>query len=134
MVVLGDDDQRKALYGGKVEPFVKRAGAHTAVADGSDGDKLLLLHARAQQNARHDGNHVAKVRDWTNKSFLHVAEVDIEIFSAGRSPRLRHVLREDVARSNSFYQYSAEVSDQRSDKILRLERIGAAESRGFLAE
>ena len=46
MIVLSNHDQRQLLHGREVETFVKRAGAHAAVADVSDADKLLLCRAR----------------------------------------------------------------------------------------
>src|SRR6185503_20888467 len=67
-------------------------------------------------------------------TLLHVAKMDVEIFAARRSPRLRHVLSEDLARSNAFHEYCAEVSDQGSDKVVWLECVGGADCCCFLAQ
>src|SRR5215207_2441924 len=60
--------------------------------------------------------------------------MDVEISSAGWSARLRHVLRKDIARPNSFYENGAKISNQRRDKILRLKRVSGANGRGFLTQ
>ena len=83
---------------------MKSPGAHPAVANVSDRDNRLFLHSRAEQHAGHHRNHVAEMRNRTDKSFLHIAEVNIEIASTRRSPGFRHVLREDFARPNAFNQ------------------------------
>src|ERR1044072_5358979 len=72
------------------------------------------------------------MRDWTNKTFLHVAEVNVEIAAAGWSPRFGHVLCKDVARADSFNEYSAEVSDQWRYEVVRLESVGSPHRRRFL--
>src|SRR5690242_1634462 len=113
---------------------MERAGAHATVADVSDSDELLVLHSPAQQHSGHDRDHVAQVRDWTNETLLQVAKVNVEIFAAGGSPRLRHVLREDLARSNALDQNRAEVSDQRRDEVLLLKGVSSADRSCFLAQ
>src|SRR5690349_8435866 len=113
---------------------MKSARAHTAVADVSHGDKFLISHSAAEQNSGHHGNHVAQMGDWTNKSFLHVAEVNVEVFAAGWSPRLRHVLRKDISRANALNEHGAEISNQWRDEVLRLQRVCGSNSRSFLAE
>src|SRR4051812_27628449 len=105
MIVFGNNDQRQPLHRGEVQSFVERARAHATVTDVSDGHEVFLLHPPSQQDSRHHRDHIAQMRDWTDKPFLNIAEVDVEILAAGWSPRLRHVLRKDLARSNAFNQY-----------------------------
>src|SRR6185295_2030216 len=134
MIVFSHNDQRQTLHGGEVETFVKRASAHAAVADVGQGHKLLLLHARAEQDTGHDRNHISQMRDWANKALFHVAEMDVEIFAARWSPRFCHVLREDFARANAFNKHGAKISDQRGDEVLGLKRVCSANCRRFLAQ
>src|SRR5258705_4665287 len=72
--------------------------------------------------------------DGSNESFLHVAEVDVEISTAGRSPRLSHVLRKDLARTNSFDENSTKIANQGRQKILRLQCECTADCGRFLAQ
>src|SRR5689334_9269136 len=74
------------------------------------------------------------MRDWTNEALLHVAEVNVEVSAAGWSPRFCHVLREDLTRANAFYEHGAEVSNQRGDEVMRLERVSSADCRRFLVQ
>src|SRR3979411_2712434 len=104
MVVFGDHNQRKFLDRRKIQSFMKGAGTHAAVANVSNRDDRFFLHSSGEQHARHHWNHVAEMRDWTNEPLLHVAEVNIEIAAAGRSPGLRHILRKNLARTNSLYE------------------------------
>src|SRR6185503_4465868 len=113
---------------------MKRSSAHTAVAYVSNAHNRRLLQARSQKHAGHDRNHVAEMRDGTNEALFHIAKVDIEIATAGRSPGFGHVLRENFARSNSFHEYCAEIANQRRDEVVRLERISGAHGSSFLAE
>src|SRR6266550_2909298 len=113
---------------------MKSACAHTAVANISNRYDALFLHPSGEKYACHYGNHVAKVGDGTDKAFLPVTKVNIEIFTARRSPRLRHILRKDVARTNSLDENGTQVTNQRRQKIVLLERVGAADRGGFLAQ
>src|SRR6185503_11432305 len=74
------------------------------------------------------------MRDRTDESFTHIAEMNVEIASAGRAPGLGHVLREDVARANALHEHGAKIANQRSDEILPLERVSCAYRGGFLAQ
>ena len=109
--MFGDDDQRKLLYGGEIYSLVKRARAHAAIANVGNGNCLLLLHAGGEQHARHHRNHVAQMRDGANETFLHIAEMYIQIAAAGWAPGFRHVLRKDFAWANSFHQHRAEIAN-----------------------
>ena len=60
--------------------------------------------------------------------------MNVQILAAGRSPRLRHVLRKDVARSNALDEHRAEITDQRRDEILWLERVSGSNCRRFLTK
>src|SRR4029079_9080121 len=104
---------------------MKRARAHAAVADVSDRYDWLLLYARGEQHARHHRDHVAEMRDRTDESLGHIAEMNVEIASAGRPPGLCHVLREDVARANAFHEHGAKIANQRRDEILLFERVSS---------
>src|SRR4029434_3871769 len=42
-----------------------------------DGDEVFLLHPRAEQDAGHHRNHIAQMRDWTDETLLHIAQVDV---------------------------------------------------------
>src|SRR3982751_2242905 len=102
---------------------MKGACAHPAVTNVSETDHSFLLHASGEQNACHHWNHVAEMRNGTNEPLLHIAKMNVEIASAGWSPRLGHVLRKDFPRTNSFDEDSAEIADDRSQKILWLKCI-----------
>ena len=52
----------------------------------------------------HHRNHVAQVRNRSDETFVHVAEMHVQIFSARRSPGFGHVLRKDFARPNAFHK------------------------------
>src|SRR5215212_4409871 len=113
---------------------MKGARAHAAVADVSDADKILVLQTAAEQNAGHHRDHVTQMRDWPDEALLHIAKVDIEISSARRSPRLRHVLRKNLARPDAFDEHRAEIANQRRDEIPGLQRVSRADGRCFLAQ
>src|SRR6202008_2671034 len=113
---------------------MKSARTHAAIADVSHADKLPVSHSSAQQDSGHHRNHVAEVRNWTNKTFLHVTEVNVEIFAAGWAPGFRHVLRKDFARADTFDQHGAEIPDQWREKVLRLQCVCGSHSRRFLAQ
>ena len=74
------------------------------------------------------------MRDRPNKTFAHVAEVDVQVFAAGRPPGLRHVLRKDFARANSFHKAGAEIANYRRDEIVRPQRVSRADRRRFLTQ
>src|SRR4026209_434474 len=113
---------------------MKRARAHAAVANIRDADEFLFLQPRAQQDAGHHGNHVAEVGNRTDKALFHIAEMDVEILAARWTTDLRHVLREDVAWANAFYEDGAQIAYEWSDDILRLQRVSAANRSRFLAQ
>src|SRR5688572_27709882 len=56
------------------------------------------------------------------------------MFSARWTTRFCHVLREDVARPNTFYENRAEVANQRRNKILRLQGICTTHGCRLLAQ
>src|SRR6185369_1396283 len=87
-----------------------------------------------EQDSRHHGNHVAQMGDWTNKALLHVAEMNVEISAARRSPGFRHVLRKNISRANSFDEHGAEITDQRRDEVLWLQCVCSSNGRRFLTE
>src|SRR5215212_5676358 len=60
--------------------------------------------------------------------------MDVEISSTGGSPRLSHVLREDVARTDTFDEHSAEVSYQGRNEVLGLKGVGTADGGRLLAQ
>src|SRR5215208_977899 len=60
--------------------------------------------------------------------------MDIEVSSAGRPPRLSHVLRKDVARADPFDEHSAEISDQGRDEVLGLKSVRTADGGRLLAQ
>src|SRR6476620_1466623 len=74
------------------------------------------------------------MRDWTNESLLHVAEVNVKVLSAGWTPGFCHVLREDVARLNALHEHRAKVTNQRRNEILRLESVCTANRSRFLSQ
>src|ERR1700730_10066850 len=113
---------------------MKSARTHSAVTNISNGHDAFLLHTSCEQYACHYGNHVAQVGDRTDKASLPVTKVNIEIFTARRSPRLRHILRKDIARTDSLDKNRTEVTNQRRQKIVPLERVGTAYCGGFLAQ
>jgi hypothetical protein len=43
-------------------------------------------------------------------------------------------LRKNLTRSNSFNKDSTQIANQRSNEVARLQRIGGADRRGFLAQ
>ena len=105
MIEFSDHDQRQLLHRGKIQTFEERASARAAITDVREADDIFLLHTRGQKYPRHHRNHVAEMRDRPKESFFHVAEMDVEILAARRSPSLRHVLREDLPRPNAFDEY-----------------------------
>src|ERR1043165_9763854 len=113
---------------------MKRASAHTAITDLSEGDEVLLRETSAEQNARHHRNDVAEMRDWTNEALRQIAKVNIEISAARWSPRLGHVLREDLTWLDTLDEHRAEIADQRRDEVLRFERVRGADRGRFLAQ
>jgi hypothetical protein len=113
---------------------VESAGAHPAVADVGHGHRLLLLHPRREDDARHHGDHVAEVRDGADEALLQIAEVDVEVAPLRRPPRLRHVLREDFARADALDEHRAEVADERRDEVLLPERVGRPHGGRLLPE
>src|ERR1051326_796443 len=113
---------------------MKRARAHTAITDVSNGDEVLLLETSAEQNARHHRNHVAEMRDWTNEALREIAKVNVEISATRWTPRLRHVLREDLTWLDALDEHRAEIANQRRDEVLRFERVRGADRGRFLAQ
>jgi hypothetical protein len=120
VIVFSNNDQRELLHRGEVQSLVKRTGTHASVADISNGDRALFLHASGQQDAIHYRNHVPEMGDWANETFVHVAKVNIKVASAGRPPGLRHILGKDVARFDPLHQHGAKIANQRGDEILLL--------------
>jgi hypothetical protein len=112
-VVLHDDDERAALHGREVDPFVERARGGRAVADVDQADTRLVPHLEGQRHPRHDRNHVAERRDLTDEPTLCVAEVDVQFAPARRRVRLRHVLLEDLDRRRALHQHRPEIADER---------------------
>ena len=133
MIVLGDYYQRQMLYGRKIHPLVKCAGAGAAIANISEADNLFLLQARAQKDARHHRNHVTQMRNWPEETFVEITEVHVQIFATGRTPGFGHVLSEDFARANPFHKTGAEIANDWRDEIIRSQRISRANGRCFLA-
>src|SRR5205085_1626794 len=74
------------------------------------------------------------MRDRPNETSGHVAEVNVEVAPARRPPGLRHVLRENLSRSDAFNQHRAEIAYQRRDEILQLQSISRADCRRFLSK
>src|ERR1051325_768044 len=60
--------------------------------------------------------------------------MEVEIFPAGWSPGLSHVLRKDVARSDTFHEHGAQISYQGRNEVLGLKSVGTADSSSFLAQ
>src|SRR5215212_1398821 len=60
--------------------------------------------------------------------------MDVEISSTGGSPRLSHVLRKDVARTDTFDEHSAEVSYQRRNEVLGLKGVRTTDRGRLLAQ
>src|SRR5215208_3432699 len=60
--------------------------------------------------------------------------MDIEVSSAGRPPRLSHVLRKDVARTDTFDEHSAEISYQGRDEVLGLKGVRTTDRSRLLAQ
>src|SRR6185369_5803389 len=131
---FGNYDERQLLDSGKVKSFVKSAGAHTAVTYVGNRDDRFLLHACAQQHARHYRNHVTQMRDRTNKALAHIAEVNIEIAATRWPPGLRHILGKDIPRSNSLHQHRAKIANQRGDKIRRFQSVSTSDRGCFLPQ
>src|SRR5258707_212625 len=123
MIVFRDHNQRQTLDRGKVHSFIERSGAGAAVADVSEPNNVFLLQASAQENSRHHRNHVAEMRDGPEKTFVQITKVNVEIFAAGRSPGLRHVLRKNLAGTNAFDEHRAEIANDRSDEVFRTKRV-----------
>src|SRR5687767_712490 len=113
---------------------MKRARAHAAVADVRDADELLFLEPTAEEDAGHDGNHVAEMRNRTDETLVHVAEMDIQIFAARWTISFRHVLRKDIPRPNTLNEDGAEIANQGREEILWLQSISAANCRRLLAQ
>src|SRR6267142_2250772 len=113
---------------------MKSACAHAAVANISNRYDALFLHPSGEKYACHYGNHVAKVGDGTDKASLPVTKVNVEIFTARRSPRFRHILRKDIARTNSLDENGTQVKNQRRQKTMPFERVSTADRGGFLAQ
>src|SRR6267143_6183157 len=111
---------------------MKSARAHAAVANISNRHNAFFLHTSSEQYSCHYGNHVTQVGDRTDKTSLPVTKVNVEIFTARGSPRLRHILRKDIARTDSLDKNRTEVTNQRRQKIVLLERVGTADRRGLL--
>src|SRR5437879_2509426 len=132
--MLGDHNQRQTLHRGEVHPFIKCSGARAAVADVSQSDDVLLLHASAEKNSRHHRNHVAEMRNRTDESFVQITEVDVEIFATRRPPRFGHVLSKNLTRANAFYEASAQIANDRRDEIIRTQRISRTNRRRFLPQ
>src|SRR5207245_10370525 len=78
------------------EAFVEGAGGGPAVADVHQPHARLAPQLERQRDAGHDGDHVPQVRDLAEEASLEVVEVDVELAPAGRTPRLGHVLAQDL--------------------------------------
>ena len=124
MIVFSDYDQRQTLHRGEVHPFIERSRAGAAVADVSQADGIFLLHARAQKDSRHHRNHVPEMGNWADEPTVQITEMNVEIFSAGRTPGFGHVLGKDFARGNPFDETRAEIANDRRDEIVRTQRVG----------
>ena len=140
LVVLGDHDERDALHGCEVQPFVERARARGAVPDPGHRDARLLHHPRPHGDARGDRDRVAEHADRSDDHGLvgvllrQVDDVDIEIASAGVRRALRHVLAEDLERPHADGHQRAHVADQRQHGVSSIERIGGRDRLPLLAE
>src|SRR5215204_5616329 len=113
---------------------MKGAGAHPAIADVGNRDDLFLLHSTANENSGHHRYHVAEMRDWSNKTLLHIAKMNVEIPTAGRPPGLCHVLGKNITRSYSFYEHCAEIANQWRNEVTRLQRVRGTDRCRFLAQ
>src|SRR5678815_2409473 len=120
MIMFRNYNQRETLYRSKVKPFVKGSSAHSTITYVRNGDCILVLHPGGKQYSGHHRNHVAEMRDWTNKALVHVTKVNIEVSSTGRSPRLRHILGKNLAGLYPFYKDRTQISDQWCDEVARL--------------
>src|SRR5262249_53105771 len=133
MIVFSDHDQRQTLYRGKIHPLIKGARAGAAVTDVSEADNVLLLQAGAEQDAGHDRNHVAQMRNRANESLRHVTEMNVEVFSAGWPPGFGHVLGEDFARPNSFDETRPQIANDWRYEIVWAQRVGRSHGGSLLA-
>ncbi len=134
MIVFGDYNQRQPLDRGEIHSFVERACAGAAIADIGEPDNVFLLQAGAQEDTRHHRDHIAEMRDRAEETLLEVTKVNIEIFSARRSPRFGHVLRQNLARTNTFDEHCAEIANDWGDEIIRTQRVSRTNCRRFLTE
>src|ERR1051326_3394380 len=114
--------------------FVECAGTRTSITYVSQAHDISLLHPRAQQYSRHHGNHVAEMRNRTNESFIHIAEVHIQIFAARWAPCFGHVLRKDFTWTYPLDEAGPKIANNRSDEIVRPQRVSRTNRGSFLAQ
>ena len=134
VVMFGDHNQRQTLHCGEVHSFIECTGAGAAVADVSQSNEVLLLHAGAEQNSGHHGNHIAEMRNRSDESFVQVAEVNVKIFATGWTPRFGHVLRQDFTWTNAFHEASAQIANDRRDEIISSQSVSRTNRRCFLPQ
>src|SRR2546427_8233339 len=77
----------------------------------------LAPQLERQRDAGHDGDHVPQVRDLAEEASLEVVEVDVELAPAGRTPRLGHVLAQDLHGLRAHDEHGAEVTDERREDV-----------------
>ena len=136
-VVLRDHDQGDLLHRREVEPFVERACRGRAVADVDEPDARLAAQLERQRDSRHDGDHVAQVRDLTEVAALEVIEMDVQLATVRRAVGLRHVLAQNGDGLGAHHEHRAQIADQRREDVgvlAAVQSIGRPDRLPLLAE
>ena len=135
LIIFDDQHEWRALRGGEAQAFVKRAGGAAAVADPCERDDILSEIAAGHGDAGHYRNQIAEHGNGRDDvADFQVAEVAGAVFALGRRSIFRHVLGENVARRDAFYQQRADIADHRRDPIAFFQGIAGADGDGFLAQ
>jgi hypothetical protein len=117
-IIFENENERGFLGGGEIQAFVEDASGAAAVADPGHGHDFLAKVAAGHGYAGHDGDEIAEHGDWRDDvEIIEIAKVAGAVFAFCGRGVLGHVLGENIARRDAFYEERADVADHWSHPV-----------------
>ncbi len=134
LIVRDDDNERKFLHGGGIEPLMKRACGCAAIADtGRTHHAGLAFEAAGQQTAGDEWDHRAKMADHRVVALTRTATVNIPIAPAHGTKLGAEISPQRVENGVPKSHAPRLVADERRKKISLVKMESHGNAQRFLA-
>ena len=135
LIIFQHQHKGSFLHGGKIQAFMKDAGGAAAIADPSHRHNFLAEITASDGHTGHHRNQIAQHGNGRDDvQIFQIAEVAGAVLALGGRIILGHVLHENVARRNAFYEERSDVADHWREPVFFLQRVSRADGDRFLAE